>query len=117
MKRLRNVAISVAGLALLAIPATAGAKVHNSASAPGCTVSASASPSWLSINASNLTQGTLYTIAVVTPGGATMGDVMFPAADGSLTDTNLPANYVGTYSVSISKMKGATVASCSVDVS
>jgi hypothetical protein len=117
MQRFRSAAISVACLALLAIPATAGAKVHNSASAPGCTVTASASPSWLNINASNLTTGTLYTIAVVTPGGATMGDVMFPSATGTLTDTNLPANYVGTYSVSISKTKGSTVASCSVDVS
>jgi hypothetical protein len=116
MHRFRNAAITVGAMALLAIPMTAGAKPHPNpnASSPGCTVTAA--NSWLSITASNLTPGTLYSVSVVTPGGATMGDVFFPSADGTFTDTALPANYPGTYSVSVSKAKGSTLATCSVDV-
>lgn len=121
MPRLRTIAL-VGMASTMLFPAAAfaakGGRNNNAlVAAPGCAVQAvGSSPTWLDVTATGLTPGTLYQVTVVQPSGATTGDLVYPAADGSLHDSNNSAAFAGHYDVSISKVRGSTLFSCSTDV-
>jgi hypothetical protein len=64
---------------------------------------------WLTITATSCTPGIMYLVSVLTPGGASMGDSLYPDEAGVLVDTNLPANYPGDYVCTVQPWHGGKV--------